>query len=140
MSGKSLHTNQRNRLLILVTLPAVADLFRPLLLPAKAEEPEFECSGLTTFGMRFCASQNWEESNQALKEQLNPATLKKWKAATREVCAAAGEKRGADKKKEDVRLMGREGRRKVYRVLCNSVQKRINWLIPVSAYCNSISN
>ena len=33
LSGKSLHTNQRNRLLILVTLLAVADLFRPLLLP-----------------------------------------------------------------------------------------------------------
>lgn len=92
MSGKSLHTNQRNRLLILVTLLAVADLFLPLLLPvmpAKAEEPEIECPGLTTYGMRFCASQKWEESNEALKEQLTPATLKKWKAATQEVCAAA---------------------------------------------------
>ena len=89
LSGKSLHTNQRNRLLILVTLLAVAGLFRPSLLPMKAEEPEIECPGLTTSEMRFCASQKWEESNEALKEQLTPATLKKWKAATQEVCAAA---------------------------------------------------
>ena len=42
-----------------------------------------------TYEMRFCASQRWEESNQALKEQLPQATLEKWKAATQEVCAAA---------------------------------------------------
>ena len=65
-------------------------LLLPLpLMPAKAEEPRIVCPGLTTYEMRFCASQKWEESNQALKEQLTPATLKKWKAATREVCAAA---------------------------------------------------
>ena len=67
-------------LLLLLLLP---------LMPAKAEEPKIVCPGLTTYEMRFCASQKWEESNQALKEQLTPATLKKWKAATREVCAAA---------------------------------------------------
>ena len=33
LSGKSLYTNQRNRLLILVSLLAVAGLFRPVLLP-----------------------------------------------------------------------------------------------------------
>ena len=89
LSRKSLHTNQRNRLLLLFSLLAVAALFRPVLVPAKAEEPEIECPGLTTYEMRFCASQRWEESNQALKEQLNPAILKQWKAATQEVCAAA---------------------------------------------------
>jgi hypothetical protein len=89
MKSKDLQTTQRNRLLILVSLLAVVDLFPPLLVPAKAEEPEIECPGLTTYEMRFCASQKWEESNQELKEQLTPATLKKWKAATREVCAAA---------------------------------------------------
>ena len=63
-----------------------------LLLPliqVKAAEPEIQCPGLTTYEMRFCASQRWEESNQALKEQLPQATLEKWKAATQEVCAAA---------------------------------------------------
>ena len=63
-----------------------------LLLPlmqVKAAEPEIQCPGLTTYEMRFCASQRWEESNQALEEQLPQATLEKWKAATHEVCAAA---------------------------------------------------
>ena len=70
-------------LLILLLL-----LFFPLV-PAKAEEPEIQCPGENTIEMRFCASQKWEESNQALKEQLPQATLDKWKAATQEVCAAA---------------------------------------------------
>ena len=67
-------------------------LFLLLLLPVmpvKAQEAEIQCPGLTTCEMRFCASQRWEESNQALKEQLPQATLEKWKAATQEVCAAA---------------------------------------------------
>ena len=59
------------------------------LMPAKAEEPEIQCPGLTTYEMRFCASQSLDQSNQALKEQLPPTTLEKWKAATQEVCAAA---------------------------------------------------
>ena len=67
-------------LLLLLLLP---------LMPVKAGEPEIQCPGLTTYEMRFCASQSWEQSNQALKEQLPPATLEKWKAATQEVCAAA---------------------------------------------------
>ena len=67
-------------LLLLLLLP---------LMPAKAEEREIQCPGLTTYEMRFCASQSWERSNQALKDQLPQATLEKWKAATQEVCAAA---------------------------------------------------
>ena len=67
-------------LLLLLLLP---------LMPAKAEEPEIQCPGLTTYEMRFCASQSLRESKQALKEQLPQATLEKWKAATQEVCAAA---------------------------------------------------
>ena len=67
-------------LLLLLLLP---------LMPVKAEEPEIQCPGENTIEMRFCASQRWEESNQALKEQLPQATLEKWKAATQEVCAAA---------------------------------------------------
>ena len=59
------------------------------LMPAKAEEPDIQCPGMNTIEMRFCASQSWEQSNQALKEQLPQATLEKWKAATQEVCAAA---------------------------------------------------
>ncbi len=42
-----------------------------LLLPlmqVKAAELEIQCPGLTTYEIRFCASQRWEESNQALKE------------------------------------------------------------------------
>ena len=67
-------------LLLLLLLP---------LMPAKAQEPEMQCPGLTTYEMRFCASQSLDQSNQALKEQLPPTTLEKWKAATQEVCAAA---------------------------------------------------
>ena len=67
-------------LLLLLLLP---------LMPVKAGEPEIQCPGMTTYEMRFCASQSWEQSNQALKEQLPQATLEKWKAATQEVCAAA---------------------------------------------------
>ena len=68
-------------------------LLLPLLLlplmPAKAEEAGIQCPGIDSIEMRWCASQRWEESNQALKEQLGPRTLNKWKAATQEVCAAA---------------------------------------------------
>jgi len=58
-------------------------------MPAKAEEPDIQCPGINTIEMRFCASQNWEQSNQALNKQLPQATLEKWKAATQEVCAVA---------------------------------------------------
>ena len=68
-------------------------LILPLLLlplmPVKAEEPDIQYLVANTIEMRWCASQRWEESNQALKEQLEPRTLNKWKAATQEVCAAA---------------------------------------------------
>ena len=67
-------------LLLLLLLP---------LMPAKAEEREIQCPGLTTYEMRFCASQSLDQSNQALKDQLPQATLEKLKAATQEVCAAA---------------------------------------------------
>ena len=67
-------------LLLLLLLP---------LMPVKAEQPDIRCPGLTTYEMRFCASQKWEESNQALREQLEPETLKTWVKATQEVCAAA---------------------------------------------------
>ena len=67
-------------LLLLLLLP---------LMPAKAEEPEIQCPGLTTYEMRFCASQSLRESKQALKEQLPQATLEKWKAATQEICGVA---------------------------------------------------
>ena len=58
-------------------------------LPATAERDAIICPGLTTYEMRFCASQKWEESSQALKKQLSPATMNKWRAATQEVCAVA---------------------------------------------------
>ena len=69
-------------------------LFLPFLLlltvlPAKAEQVEINCPGLTTVEMRFCVSQKWEESSQALKKRLSPATMNKWRAATQDVCAAA---------------------------------------------------
>ena len=58
-------------------------------MSAKAEELEIQCPGLTTYEMRFCASQSLRESKQALKEHLELTTLDKWKAATQEVWAAA---------------------------------------------------
>ena len=67
-------------LLLLLLLP---------LVPVKAEQPDIQCPGQNTVEMRFCASQKWEESNQALREQLEPKTLKTWVKATQEVCAAA---------------------------------------------------
>ena len=36
---------------------------------------------MNTIEMRWCASKSWEESNQALKEQLSPETLENWKQA-----------------------------------------------------------
>jgi hypothetical protein len=63
-------------------------LLLPILL-AKAEQPDIQCPGQNTVEMRWCASQKWEESNQALKRQLEPETLKTWVKATQEVCAAA---------------------------------------------------
>ena len=59
------------------------------LMPVKAKQPDIQCPGQNTVEMRFCASQKWEESNQALREQLEPRTLKTWMKATQEVCAAA---------------------------------------------------
>ena len=67
-------------LLLLLLLP---------LMPVKAKQPDIQCPGQNTVEMRFCASQKWEESNQALREQLEPRTLKTWMKATQEVCAAA---------------------------------------------------
>ena len=67
-------------LLLLLLLPMV---------PVKAEQPDIQCPGQNTVEMRFCASQKWEESNQALREQLEPRTLKTWMKVTQEVCAAA---------------------------------------------------
>ena len=68
-------------------------LLLPLLLiplmPAKAQPPEIGCPGQTTVEMRWCASQQWEESNKALKDKLSPETLKTWRQATQQVCAAA---------------------------------------------------
>ena len=61
----------------------------PPILPTKANQPDIQCPGLNTPEMRFCASQKWNESNQALKKQLEPETLKTWVKATQEVCASA---------------------------------------------------
>ena len=59
------------------------------VMPVKAEQPDIHCPGLNTAEMRWCASQKWSQSNQALKDQLEPETLKTWVKATQEVCAAA---------------------------------------------------
>ena len=59
------------------------------VMPVQAEQPDIQCPGQNTVERRFCASQKWEESNQALKEQLEPRSLKTWMKATQEVCAAA---------------------------------------------------
>ena len=69
-------------------LPVLPFLLLPIL-PAKAEQPSIQFPGQNTLEMRFCASQKWEESTQALREQLEPETLKTWVKATQEVCAAA---------------------------------------------------
>ena len=59
------------------------------LMPVKAEQPEIKCPGNNTVEMRWCASQSLDQSNQALKEQLEPETMKQWREATMEVCSAA---------------------------------------------------
>ena len=59
------------------------------LMPVKAEEPDIQCPGMNTIEMRWCASQQWNQSHQLLKEQLEPETLKTWVKATQQVCAAA---------------------------------------------------
>ena len=60
-------------LLLLLLLP---------VMPVKAEQPDIQCPGQNTVEMRFCASQKWNASNQALKEQLEPETMKMWVKAT----------------------------------------------------------
>ena len=67
-------------LLLLLLLP---------VMPVKAEQPDIQCPGANTVEMRWCASQQWKESNQSLEKQLEPETLKTWVKATQEVCAAA---------------------------------------------------
>ena len=68
-------------------------LFLPLvllpLLPATAQQPEIQCPGQNTIEMRWCASQSWEESNEAVKQQLSREIHKNWRQATQEVCTAA---------------------------------------------------
>jgi hypothetical protein len=59
------------------------------LMPAKAEQPDIQCPGLYPPEIRFCISQSFRESNQALREQLEPKTLETWVKTTQEVCAAA---------------------------------------------------
>ena len=59
------------------------------LMPAKTEQPDIQCPGLYPPEIRFCISQSFRESNQALREQLEPKILKTWLKATQEVCAAA---------------------------------------------------
>ena len=71
---------QMKGLLLLLLLP---------LMPVKAEQASVQCPGLNTAEMRWCASQQWNQSNQLLKEQLEPETLKTWVKATQQVCAAA---------------------------------------------------
>ena len=58
-------------------------------MPVKAEQPDSQCPGLTNYEMRFCASKKWEQSNQALREKLEPDTMTTWVKATQEVSAAA---------------------------------------------------
>jgi hypothetical protein len=58
-------------------------------MPVKAEQPEIKCPGNNTVEMRWCASQSLDQSNQALREQLEPETMKQWREATMEVCSAA---------------------------------------------------
>ena len=67
-------------LLLLLLLP---------LMPAKVEQLDIQCPGANTVEMRWCASQQWKESNRELQEQLPPETLETWKEATRKVCSAA---------------------------------------------------
>ena len=58
-------------------------------MPAKAEQPDIKCPGSNTVEMRWCASKNLDESKAALEKKLSPETLKQWREATQEVCAAA---------------------------------------------------
>ena len=58
-------------------------------MSAKAQDPEIQCPGQNTIEMRWCASQEWGESNEALKQELSPEVLNTWRQATQDVCAAA---------------------------------------------------
>ena len=71
---------QMKGLLLLLLLP---------VMPVKAEQASVQCPGPNTAEMRWCASQQWNQSHQLLKEQLEPETLKTWVKATHQVCAAA---------------------------------------------------
>ena len=67
-------------------------LFSVLLLsamPAQADPALIQCPGKNTIEMRWCASKQWEESNDALQQKLSRETLESWNKATQQVCAAA---------------------------------------------------
>ena len=59
------------------------------LMPANAEQPDIQCPGKNTIEMRWCASKSLQESEAALEKKLSAETLKQWKEATQEACAAA---------------------------------------------------
>ena len=59
------------------------------LMPARASDSAIQCPGQNTVEIRHCASQQWEQSQQELEEQLPPQTLENWKKAASEACAAA---------------------------------------------------
>ena len=67
-------------------------LLSVLLFPAMqawADPAEIQCPGRTTIEMRWCASKQLEESNDALQDKLPPGVLESWNKAKHQVCAAA---------------------------------------------------
>jgi len=58
-------------------------------IPVQSELTAIQCPGENTIEMRWCASQQWEESNQDLQDKLSPGALESWKRVTQKVCAEA---------------------------------------------------
>ena len=74
--------------MLLSALFALSGLGLIIAAPAAAESAP-DCPGNTTYEMRRCASQQLEQSQQALSEKLSAADLRMWKAATGELCERA---------------------------------------------------
>ena len=65
-----------------------------LLLPtsaAIAKPAAIQCPGNSTYEMRDCASQSWEQSDAQLRQKVSQQLMAQWQETTRALCAAAYE-------------------------------------------------
>jgi hypothetical protein len=81
-------TNQDSRLCSMRVLLLAALLpLAAAVMPAQAQP--VKCPGNNTVEMRYCASNDLDQSNSALRRKISAPLFQQWQAATRAVCAKA---------------------------------------------------